>query len=255
MGTKSSGSWIVPDWPSKPSNVRALSTTRFGGCSAAPFDDGQGGLGWNLGDHVGDAPAAVQANRDLLQSMLPTPVTFLSQIHGNMAVEATQLFVSCEADAVYSTKALEVCAVMTADCLPVLFASADGNYVGAAHAGWRGLADGVLTNTVEIMGKEGARGITAWMGPAIGPDHFEVGEELIAVFEKSLGSVQECFKPTAVKEKYFANLYALARKNLAQCGVEQVYGGNYCTYNDPARFYSYRRDKRTGRMATLIWRE
>lgn len=248
-------SWIIPDWPSKPANVRALSTTRFGGFSAAPFDDGAGGLGWNLGDHVGDSPSAVQANRQLLHSILPRPVTFLSQIHGNIAVDADDLSAGCEADAVFSAKPLQVCAVMTADCLPILFSSADGNYVAAAHAGWRGLANGVLANTVGMMRMRGAREITAWMGPAIGPDQFEVGEELIAIFEQSLGPVRDCFRPTGMNGKYFANLYELAKLSLQRQGIDQVYGGDYCTYSDPARFFSYRRDKQTGRMATLIWRE
>lgn len=250
-----SGSWIVPDWPGKPANVKAMSTTRFGGCSAAPFDDGVGGLGWNLGDHVGDSATAVNTNRDLLQSFLPTPVTFLSQIHGNMAVDAESLSAGCEADAVFSAMPLQVCAVMTADCLPVLFSGADGSCVAAAHAGWRGLADGVLANTVEKMRSKGAQGITAWLGPAIGPNQFEVGEELITIFERGFGSVSHCFRSSGVPGKYLANLYALASISLKQCGVEQVYGGDYCTYSDPSRFYSYRRDKRTGRMATLIWRE
>ncbi len=252
---KANGSWIIPNWPSKPANVRAMSTTRFGGYSAAPFDDGTGGLGWNLGDHVGDATSAVRANRELLQSLLPNPVIFLSQIHGNIVVEADGLADGFEADAIISTKPLQVCAVMTADCLPILFSSKDGTLVAAAHAGWRGLAGGILANTVEKMRAKGAEELTAWMGPAIGPDQFEVGEELITIFEKSIGSVNHCFRSTGQTGKYFANLYELAKLSLRQQGIDKVHGGDYCTYSDPSRFYSYRRDKKTGRMATLIWRE
>ncbi|WMW78967.1 peptidoglycan editing factor PgeF [Undibacterium cyanobacteriorum] len=251
---------LLPNWLGLPVGVRALSTTRNGGTSLPPYDGGScggkrsTGNGFNLGEHVGDDINHVLANRAALESYIEVPVTFLSQIHGNIAIDADDWRPGIEADAVVSTRSKQVCAIQTADCLPVLFAAKNGRVVGAAHAGWRGLAAGVLQNTVKAMRQRGADEITAWLGPAIGPASFEVGKEVKDEFEAVLSQVNHCFTPHG-EAKYLANLYALARVALQTVGVVEVTGGEYCTYSDHQRFYSYRRDRVTGRMASLIWRE
>lgn len=247
-------SFICPDWPSLPKGMRALSTTRRGGVSRAPYDDGQGGGGLNFGERVGDDPAAVAQNRASLQSQLNSPVIFLSQIHGNIVIDADEWYPGVEADAIVSSKPWQVCAIQTADCLPVLFAAKNGAAIGAAHAGWRGLARGVLQNTVRAMRARGAQEICAWLGPAIGPEKFEVGAEVKLAFEEALGNVSDCFVEQA-GGKFLADLYRLAGRALLAVDVSDVAGGGFCTYTDRERFYSYRRDLNTGRMATLIWWE
>ncbi len=254
-------SHIIPDWPDLPASIGALASTRIGGLSQAPYDDGQGGGGLNLGRHVGDDDAVVERNRALLQQGLPGRPAYISQVHGVAVVDAADVGADrpvLTADASFSTAPGVVCAIMTADCLPVLFASLDGKVVGAAHAGWRGLAAGILSETVAAMRQAGAGEITAWLGPAIGPQQFEVGPDVLEGFlAGAQGSEQEvrvAFRDYPGRSgKYLADIYALARVFLARDGVTRVSGGSYCTASDAARFYSYRRDHVTGRQASLIW--
>jgi polyphenol oxidase len=251
---------IVPDWPDLPPGVGALATTRAGGVSAAPFDDGRGAGGLNLGLHTGDDPDAVQANRAHLQALLPGRPAWIRQVHGVGVVDAAAVQAggpTLEGDASIASAPGVVSAILTADCLPVLLASLDGRVVGAAHAGWRGLADGVLQTTVDAMRAAGAGEITAWLGPAIGPGAFEVGADVWAAFEAALpdGAAQAGFRPYPGREgKYLADIYVLARRLLARAGVTRVAGGNRCTFTEGATFYSYRRDGAgSGRQAILIW--
>lgn len=260
--------FIVPDWPGLPSNVRALVTTRASGFSEGAYGDAQGRPGLNLGDHVGDAAEAVARNRAYLNQFLPQPVIFLSQIHSTIVRDAAELRsskVSTEADACVADVAQAVCAVLTADCLPVLFASDDGTVVAAAHAGWRGLAQGVLENTVSAMREKGAQRVIAWLGPAIGPEKFEVGDDVLQAFltraaiydDASVldeAELRACFCALA-HGKMLADIAGIARLVLRSIGVADVAGGQYCTVSDAQRFYSYRRDHHTGRMASLIWLE
>ncbi len=228
-------------------------TTRFGGSSLPPYDDGAGGCGLNLGTHVGDDARRVAINRNLLRELLPNDPIWLTQVHGNKVVDAEQSRSGAEADAIISSGKNLVCCIQTADCLPVLFCATDGNAVGAAHAGWRGLASGVLENTIDRMFAAGAQDLIAWMGPAIGPQRFEVGEEVRAAFTDKDARAAAAFQPFPGREgKYKADIYALARLRLQDAGVQQVFGGGLCTVSDP-QFYSYRRDHVTGRMASLIW--
>lgn len=240
-------------WPGLPASVGALSTTRAGGVSAAPYDDGAGGGGLNLGTHVGDAPEAVAHNRVLLKQQLPAEPAWLTQVHGVKVLDASRVDGAPPADASIACRSGVVCAIMTADCMPVLLADAQGKVVGAAHAGWRGLADGVLENTVTAMREAGAGELLAWLGPAIGPAAFEVGEEVKAAFARLGRQVAAAFTPCTAPGKYLANLPQLARLALAGAGVTRVAGGDACTLSDARRFYSYRRDRVTGRMASLIW--
>lgn len=244
---------LIPEWNDLPLNVGALTTLRRGGVSPAPYDDGQGGRGLNLGDHVGDMPAHVAHNRAMLTRLLPAEPVWLSQVHGTHVVDAASVQGIIEADAAISTRRGVVCAIMTADCLPVLLCDTSGTVVGAAHAGWRGLVDGVLESTVQAMRNAGAADITAWLGPAIGPQKFEVGGEVRLAFEARDPGAAQAFTPAAEDGKYFADIYALARLRLQALNITKVRGGGFCTVTDRERFYSYRRDKTTGRMASLIW--
>jgi YfiH family protein len=215
----------------------------------------------NLGLGSGDDPARVLANRALLRRLLPAEPLWLSQVHGAVVVDADAAFgAPPAADASTALDADVVCAVLVADCLPVLFADRAGRAVAAAHAGWRGLAAGVLQNTVARMRERlAARGdnaqveVIAWLGPAIGPQRFEVGGEVLAALQARLPDAAMAFEPAA-GGKYRADLFMLARQALSQCGVNGVYGGTLCTASDPQRFFSYRRDGNTGRHAALIWR-
>lgn len=247
--------WIVPQWP-VPANVRALVTTRAGGVSRGPFGAGPEG-GMNIGLASGDEPSAVRANRERLSSLLPGEPRWLRQVHGAAVVSVDEDDAPAEADAAVATTAQRVCVVSVADCLPVLFVDLAGRAVAAAHAGWRGLAGGVLQNTVAALRRRladpGAE-LMAWLGPAIGPQRFEVGGEVFEAMASRLPQAHRAFVP-APGGKQFCDLFALARQALAQAGVERVYGGGLCTYGDAARFYSYRRDRLTGRHAALIWRE
>lgn len=240
------GDLLIPDWPA-PVRVRACVTTRAGGCSSAPF------ASLNLGDHVGDDPQAVAENRRRLQALLGCQPAWLSQVHGVSVVEADPAQVA-EADASWSAAPGIACAIMTADCLPVLFCDRAGARVAAAHAGWRGLAAGVLESTVAALGCP-ADQVLAWLGPAIGPQAFEVGAEVREAFVSQHAGAAAAFVPSANPGRYMADLYHLARVRLAAVGVTAVYGGGLCTFSDAARFYSYRREPRTGRLASLIWLE
>jgi YfiH family protein len=236
-------------WPLPP-GVRAAFTTRRGGASAAPWDS------FNLGAHVGDDPGAVAANRAHLRALLalPSEPAWLSQVHGNTVFDL-QRPASLEvpaADAAISRAARGVCVIMVADCLPVLFASRDGSRIGAAHAGWRGLAAGVLENTVAALDLPPAQ-LTAWLGPAISPPHFEVGDEVRAAFVGADDGAATHFTPNA-RGRWQADLVGLARRRLAALGVTDVHGGHWCTFADRERFFSHRRDGRGGRMAALVWR-
>ncbi|MEZ5609694.1 MAG: peptidoglycan editing factor PgeF [Rhodocyclaceae bacterium] len=237
---------IIPDWPAPP-GVHALMTTRCGGVSTGPF------ASLNLGDHVGDDPSFVAANRQALRALCPAPPRWLNQVHGTGVVQADAVEVAVDADASFTRHTDVVCAVMTADCLPVLFCDRCGTVVAAAHAGWRGLHAGVLERTVAQMQVPPGE-VMAWLGAAIGPDAFEVGEEVRAAFIAHDAGAALAFRPGAVQGKWLADLYALARQRLAACGVTQVSGGDLCTVSDAPRFFSYRRDGQTGRMAAMIWR-
>jgi YfiH family protein len=254
--------WLVPDWPA-PARVRALSTTRQGGLSQAPYglaDGSPGGL--NLGTHVGDDPSAVAGNRARLAARLPAVPGWLEQVHGCAIATEDQFSTDGavpQADASIATAPGRVCAVMTADCLPVLLCDRAGTVVGAAHAGWRGLCGGVIEATVARMGERAGTQAEwlAWLGPAIGPQAFEVGAEVRQAFlaqalPAEVTAVERAFRAGAAG-KYFADIYALARIRLARAGCTAVHGGDACTASDAQRFYSYRRDGVTGRMASLVW--
>jgi YfiH family protein len=245
--TKSmSSDWIIPEWPA-PARVRSLLTTRRGGVSRGAY------ASLNLGDHVGDDPRAVAENRRLLTRLAPPPL-WLNQVHGIRVLDAAQVFapLGMEADASFSRKPGVSCAVMTADCLPVLLCDQSGTVVAAAHAGWRGLHAGILEHTVAAMSCSGA-GLLAYLGPAIGPQSFEVGDEVRTAFIDIDQAAEIAFKPHGVK--WLADIYLLARQRLARLGVNNVFGGGGCTVEEPERFFSYRRDGVTGRMASMIWLE
>lgn len=250
---------VFPDWPDLPEAVGALATGRDGGVSTGPYDDGKGGGGLNLGLHVGDDPEAVRANRARLLAWLPAQPAWISQVHGADVVDAATVGPDCPTrvgDASIAARPGVVCAILTADCLPVLFADLEGKVVGAAHAGWRGLAGGVLGATVAAMRQAGAQEITAWMGPAIGATAFEVGPDVLDAFVAAVPDARcrAAFQPYPGRPgKYLADMFALARLMLARDGVTRVHGGSLCTATAPERFYSYRRDGVTGRQASLIW--
>lgn len=245
---------IVPDWSDAPKNVGAFCTTRSGGVSLAPYDNGTGVGGLNLATHVGDQSENVRLNRALLKAQLPSEPIWLNQVHGSVVVNAAEVFGGQDADAAFTNQPDVVCVVQTADCLPVLLCDLSGNVVAAAHAGWRSLAGGVLENTVQQMRGVGAGAITAWLGPAIGPQHFEVGSDVMQAFTQRHSETAAAFDPISGKDgKYLADIYLLARMILSNLDIGRVYGGGLCTVSDPNRFYSYRRDGVTGRMASLIW--
>lgn len=240
--------WIVPDWPA-PSKVRAASTLRAGGVSEGGF------ASLNLAAHVGDAPPAVAENRRRMREALQLPAepAWLNQVHGIHVVEAGAAETPPTADASLSRSANQVCVVLTADCLPVLFCDRDGTRVAAAHAGWRGLVGGVLGATVEAL-EVPANRLIAWLGPAIEQSAFEVGEEVREQFLARAAGDQVAFERNA-RGRWQADLYELARRELGRLGVTSVHGGGFRTHADAARFFSYRRESRTGRMATLVWLE
>lgn len=237
--------WIVPDWPA-PARVRALITTRAGGVSTGPF------ASFNLGLRTGDDPRAVAANRATLSSLLPQEPGWLRQVHGSRVVDADALGDTPEADAAVARRPGTVCTVLVADCIPVLLADAAGTAVGIAHAGWRGLAAGVVENAVRAMAGDPG-GIVAYLGPGIGPAAFEVGDDVRDVFLARDAGAAVAFTPHAAG-KWLADLFLLARRCLRRAGVGEIHGGTLCTYTDAQRFFSYRRSRVTGRMAALIWR-
>ncbi len=241
---KSSDSFILPDWPAPPT-VKALQTTRLGGLSAAPYDS------LNLGLHVGDDPVRVNRNRQSLAQLLPSEPVWLEQVHGIEVANADLAACRVVADASVAKQRGSVCVVMTADCLPVLLCDEEGTVVGAAHAGWKGLAAGVIEATVQQMGVAPHK-LMAWLGPAIGPESFEVGAEVRAAFMAHDAKAADAFKPHG-EGKFLADIYALARQRLHALGVARVHGGTLCTYCQKDKFFSYRRDGVTGRMGTFIW--
>ncbi|MCT8948873.1 peptidoglycan editing factor PgeF [Pseudomonas iridis] len=235
--------WLTPDWPA-PTSVRACVTTREGGVSEAPFDS------LNLGDHVDDRPEAVAENRRRLTDHFSIKPAWLQQVHG-IAVAQADPGIVATADASWTATPGIACAAMTADCLPALFCNRAGTRVAAAHAGWRGLAAGVLEATLDTLDVP-AEDVLVWLGPAIGPKAFEVGPEVREVFINQLPEAAEAFVPSDNAGKFMADIYLLARLRLAERGVTAVYGGGFCTVTDP-RFFSYRRAARTGRFASLVW--
>lgn len=241
---------INPNW-SVPKNIHAFTTTREGGVSLTPY------FSFNLGDHVGDNKSAVKTNRTLLVEKFGLPQTpiFLTQTHSTRVIQLPYSGENLEADAVYTNVPHQVCAVMTADCLPVLFTTTSGNEVAAAHAGWRGLCDGVLEETVKYFQAK-PKDIIAWFGPAIGPTAFQVGIDVVKQFIEIDKKAKLAFQSDAIEEgKYLGNLYQIATQRLNNLGITQIYGGNHCTFNEKELFFSYRRDNQTGRMASVIWFE
>ncbi|CAQ85279.1 MULTISPECIES: purine nucleoside phosphorylase YfiH [Photorhabdus] len=239
-------SLIFPNWP-QPTTVKTCSSTRLGGISLPPYDS------LNLGKHVGDNPDIVEKNRQILAEVaeLPRQPVWLEQVHGARVVRLDgQPVEDNKADAVYTNIPGQVCAVLTADCLPVLFCSFDGNEIAAAHAGWRGLCAGVLENTITQF-KAKPDQIQAWLGPAISAKKFEVGSEVLQAFTIQHADLSQAFIPFG--EKYLADIYLLAKLKLQSVGVKAIFGGNECTVSNKEKFFSYRRDGITGRMATLIW--
>ncbi|HEX3949694.1 MAG TPA: peptidoglycan editing factor PgeF [Steroidobacteraceae bacterium] len=244
--------WFEADWPA-PRGVHVLSTQRGGlgsGASRAPY------AYFNLGDHVGDAPAAVAENRRRLrvEAKLPAEPSWLSQVHGNVVAQLdAEAPLKGPADGAIARQAGKVCAILTADCLPVVFAADRGECVAAAHAGWRGLAAGVLEATVHALGVPPER-LLAWLGPAIGPEHFEVGAEVRTAFLQNDPAADGAFRPSP-RGRFMADLGALAVRRLEKLGLTRIYGSGECTYAQSDRYFSYRREGITGRQATLIWRE
>jgi polyphenol oxidase len=256
---------LMPDWPAPP-GVRTAFTLRTGGVSAAPFDS------LNVGAHVGDALDAVRENRRRIREALRLPgePVWLQQVHGTDVLDldvlgangviagrglatARAMSEPPRTDAAVARAAGAVCVIQVADCMPVLFAARDGSAVGAAHAGWRGLAGGVLEQTVRAIGIPPER-LLAWLGPTIGQQHFEVGDDVRTAFMSGDPDAASAFVANA-RGRWQCDLYALARRRLAALGVSEVFGGGWCTYGEAARFFSYRRDGQCGRMAALIWRE
>lgn len=236
---------IIPEWPA-PANVKAFQTTRHGGLSTGVY------ASLNLGDHVKDSPQHVAANRQLLSAYMPSEPVWLNQVHGVRVIDAALSSCLESADASFTNGKQVVCVTMTADCLPVLLCDQAGTAIAAIHAGWRSLCDGVIEEAVTAMTVSPSE-LMAWLGPAIGPDAFEVGSEVRAQFMAQDMQAESAFKPKG--NKWLGDLYAIARQRLQTLGVTQVYGGRRCTYSEPETFFSFRRDGDTGRMGTFIWLE
>ncbi len=243
---KSEANFIQPDWPAPPS-VRALTSTREGGVSLPPY------ASFNLARHVGDNSEHVDHNCSVLKQQLALAGEphWLKQVHGNALLNLDRNVTDNVADGSFTKLTNKVCAVMTADCLPVLMCSSAGDRVAAVHAGWRGLAAGIIRKAVEAMAVEGSQ-LLVWLGPAIGPKKFDVGEEVYHAFVGRTAGAENAFEPIEAGH-WRADLYQLARLQLQALGVNQVFGGEFCTYTDKEHFYSYRRDGVTGRMASLVW--
>ena len=237
--------WITADWPA-PANIHTATTLRTGGVSQGDYSS------LNPADHVNDKLQHVLANRQCIKNMLALPAepVWLQQTHSVDVVCTDQLERSPVADASYTAKSNIVCTVLTADCLPVLLCDQQGTMIAAIHGGWRGLLNGIIENTVCKML---ATGLIAWLGPAIGAQSFEVGDDVRVAFIKKSAQFSSAFKNHA-PGKYLADIYQIARILLNNAGVQQIYGGQYCTVTDKDRFFSYRRDGQTGRMATMIWK-
>ena len=240
--------FIVPNWPA-PANVHALQTNRYGGCSYSPYDS------FNLGSHVKDNPIHVAHNRQLLSQFLPSEPVWLNQVHGINVVDAANTDCVPDADASYSTRKNVVCVTMTADCLPILVCDTAGTTIANIHAGWRSLCDGVIEATIAKLPVDSNQ-LMAWLGPAIGPNVFEVGAEVRSQFIAKDAQAELAFKPHG--DKLLCDIYRIATQRLNNLGVTKIYGGGqenepWCTFTDEKRFFSFRRDAETGRMATLIW--
>lgn len=240
---------VTPAATCLPDNIAAFTTTRLGGVSHPPF------YSMNLGLHVGDEPVAVLENRSRLASnfFLPDKPVWLNQTHSTHVMSVgSEDVATCEADGTFTCVTEKVLAVLTADCLPIVIASADGKKLAVLHAGWRGLANGIVSNAIKLFGSDVR--LYAWLGPAIGATVFEVGDDVRDAFLRIHEDNHEHFANTAKPGKYMADLYALARAELVRYGCDNISGGDYCTYTQPEMFHSFRRDGvRTGRMATLAW--
>ncbi|MDD5580342.1 MAG: peptidoglycan editing factor PgeF [Methylobacter sp.] len=239
--------WLAPDWQA-PANIHAATTLRTGGVSRGAY------ASLNPALHVGDNDESVKKNRQVIKAMLdlPSEPLWLQQIHSNLAINAVESTSLQPADASFTCESGIVCAVLTADCLPLLVCDTEGTQIAAIHAGWRGLLAGVISNTINAMQK---KDLLVWLGPAIGPECFEVGAEVRSAFLEKSAEFRIAFKKQG-NGKWLADIYQLARINLAALGIiDRVYGGTHCTFIEHERFYSYRRETQTGRMATLIWRE
>jgi len=235
--------WLVPDWPA-PANVRAFVTTREGGVSEGEF------ASMNLGIASGDDPARVHRNRDILRTYLPSDGPWLRQVHGTQVVDLDREG-ERTGDACVTRTPGRVAGVLTADCMPLFLADVHGRVVAAAHAGWRGMAAGVIESTLDAMAVP-AQEVVAWMGPTIGPDAFEVGPEVREAFVATDKDAGEAFRPH-VPGKFMADLYTLARRRLQRAGVTRIHGGGFCTFHERDRFFSYRRVKASGRMGSFLW--
>ena len=240
--------WIVPDWPAPP-GVRAFVTTRAGGVSRGGY------ASMNLGMSSGDEPASVARNREIVRAHIPGDPAWLAQVHGTTVADLDRIegHERPPADAAATSKPGRVAAVLTADCMPLLLCDPAGSRVAVAHAGWRGMAAGVIENAVRAMGAEPGQ-VCAWLGPTIGPTAFEVGPEVKAAFESHDPAAAAAFAPRP-GGKFMADLYALARRRLGRAGVRAIHGGGFCTYREPERFFSYRREPKSGRMGAFIWIE
>ena len=248
-----SSNFIIPNWP-VPANVHALQTTRNsenrdGGCSHTPYDS------FNLGSHVKDNPMHVAHNRQILSQLLPSEPVWLNQVHGINVVDAASTVCLPDADASYATRKNVVCVTMTADCLPILVCDTAGTIVASIHAGWRSLCDGVIEATIAKLPVDSNQ-LMAWLGPAIGPNAFEVGSDVRAQFIAKDAQAELAFKPHG--DKLLCDIYKIATQRLNNLGVTKIYGDGqenepWCTFADEKRFFSFRRDGETGRMATLIW--
>ncbi|NOQ94205.1 MAG: peptidoglycan editing factor PgeF [Methylophaga sp.] len=237
---------IYPDWPA-PESIKAISTTRQGGFSLPPYNE------LNLGDHVGDNAETVGKNRDslILQASLPEAPRWLKQVHGTTVSFASSWQQGDEADAIISSHPNQVCAIMTADCLPILLCNQAGDQVAAIHAGWRSLAAGIIEKTVSHFDCP-THEIMAWLGPAIGPSQFEVGNDVFHAFTSHSSDAAIALQQIDPKH-YLADIYLLAKQRLNDLDIHAIYGGERCTVSEPAHFFSYRRDGITGRMASMIW--
>lgn len=239
--------FIQPDWPA-PKNVKAYTTLRSGGVSQAPFHH------FNLAEHVGDQPQDVRTNRQLLKTtlQLPNEPIWIQQTHSAIAIKALPENREKEADASFTDEANQISAILTADCLPILLCNKKGTYVASIHAGWRGLLKGIIEETLNVS-KAPSDELLAWLGPAISAKNYEVSDEVRIPFIGNDPEMEVAFTPSP-NGRWLANLYTLARLKLQKQGITAIYGGQFCTFTDAKRFYSYRRDgNKTGRMATLIW--
>lgn len=238
--------FITPDW-TMPDHIQAYTTTRKGGISSTPYDS------LNLANHVNDAAENVEKNRKTLATALklPTSPLWLQQTHSTEVINSQDWYEGIEADAIYCNQINHICAIMTADCLPLLLSNESGTEVAAIHAGWRGLADGIIEKTIAQF-DDAAEHIYAWLGPAIGPEKFEVGQDVYETFLSHDPMAEVAFQATD-DSHFLADIYQLARLRLRQHGISRLSGGHYCTMTDASRFFSYRRDGETGRMVSLIW--